>query len=190
MKKTSNEIKYWNGLRTGNEADLEALYFFCYDDLMHYGIHLMHDSNLSKEYINLVFANLWKKRNSLPEVSSPKAYIIASFRNLIIFRKKNKATLMVVYPGDDNLEAETQSNVSYEETIIELQELDQQKEKIQKVLTLLSDRQRKLMIARFMHEKSYEEIAHEFHIIVRTVYNSIHESLKILRSKLSKEDFI
>lgn len=190
MKETSAEIKYWNGLRAGYEADLQAIYFLCYDDLMHYGIHLMHDSNLSKEYINLVFANLWKKRNALPEVSSPKAYIIASFRNLIVFRKKTKATLMVVYPGDDNLEAEAQSNISYEESLIELQELDQQKEKIQKALTSLSDRQKELIISRFMHEKSYEEIADEFHVTVRTVYNSIHESLKILRSKLSKEDFL
>lgn len=189
MRTTEDEIKYWNGLRSGNETDLESLYFLFYDDLMHYGLHLTNDPTLSKEFINQVFANLWSKRNLLPEVSSPKAYIIASFRNLIVFRKESKSVLMVVYPGDEHMPADSSYGFSYEEAKIELETLEQLKEKIHHVLNSLSDRQKELIVSRFMLEKSYEEIADEFQITVRTVYNSIHESLKILRSKFTAEDF-
>lgn len=190
MKVISDEIGYWNGLRSGSESGLRSLYLLFYDDLFQYGIYLTNDAILSKEYINKVFANLWFKRNVLPEVNSPKAYIVASFRNLVIFKKQSRSAGMLVYPGDTQMPIDEYLSFSSEDAMIELEQIEQQKGKIKTALSSLTERQKEIINARFMLEKSYEEIADEFQITVRTVYNSIHESLKILRGKLSKGDFV
>ncbi len=189
MNNAPSEIKSWNGLRSGNEADLNILYRLYYHDLMHYGLYLKQDSNSCKEYINGVFANLWMKRQSLPDVSSPKAYILTSFKNLILFKKETKFSLITTYPGDEHLASTDLSLNPQDESRIELDDMEQLKARFKEAFTFLTTRQSALLSLRFMDEKSYQEIAAECNISVRTVYNSIHESLGILRSKLHRSDF-
>jgi RNA polymerase sigma factor (sigma-70 family) len=181
-------ILLWDGIRSGNEKSLHELYVLHYDDLLRYGNYLTNDIELSKEYINLLFLDLWNNRLKLPEVKNPKAYIVTSYKNKIIFRKKRARDLRIVYLANNgNDHAETVS--SYEDTLIEMQEYECLKEKLQKALSSLSERQQQLIMLRFIEELSYEEIASKLNISVRTVYNSIHESLKTLRSKMNKKEF-
>lgn len=187
MKVNVKPILLWDGLRSGNEKALRELYVCYYNDLLRYGNYLTNNVELSKDYINLVFLDLWNNRHKLPEVKSPKAYIITSYKNKIIFRKKKSGDLRIVY--SDNNENNFETTSSYEETLIELQEYEVLKEKLQKGLSALSERQQQLIVLRFIDEMSYEKIADELNISVRTVYNSIHESLKTLRKKMNKEEF-
>ncbi len=189
MKQAPDEITLWNGLRAGNEAAMEALYLLCYAFLLRYGMQITHDAALSKDYINRVFATLWQKRVILPEVTSPKAYVLVCFKNLLHFRKENKATQMLFFPGDDSFLNKEQDKWSVEETRIELEDQENKKASIERALITLPARQKELIIARFILEKSYEEIAQEFQISIRTVYNSIYEGLKTLRSKFDRNDF-
>lgn len=189
MKDNKDEIILWNGLRSGNERDLHSLYVLYYHHLLRYGLSLSGDNALSKEYINQLFFSLWTNRQKLPEVNSPKAYIITSYKNKIIFRKRDSWNLKIVLPDNPEVYSENQAETSSEDTLIELQEYESLKLKIKSILGQLSERQRELIIARFIDELSYEEIASRLNISVRTVYNSIHESLKILRSQLNEKDF-
>lgn len=189
MKVNDKPIQLWDGLRSGNQKDLHEMYVLYYHDLLRYGNYLTNDFELSKEYINHLFLSLWNNREKLPEVKNPKAYIITSYKNQIIFRKKKSGDLRIVYlDNNKNINAETVS--SYEETLIELQEYEKLKEKLQKVLSALSERQRQLIIMRFIDEMTYDEIAAQLNISVRTVYNSIHETLKILRASVNKKEFL
>lgn len=184
----NKSIELWDGLRIGNENSLNKLYLCCYSDLLRYGNYLTNDSQLSKEYVNLLFLDFWNNRHKLPQVKNPKAYIITCYKNKIIFRKKKAADLHIVY-SDNNANNNPEMVSSYEETIIELQEHEKLKEKLQKGLSSLSERQQQLIVLRFIDEMSYEEIAEQLQISIRTVYNSIHESLKTLRSKMNKKEF-
>ncbi len=188
MKIDMDEILLWNGMLSGNEKDLHSLYVLYYDDMLRYGLALTDDLELSKEYINLLFLSFWNNRQKLTDVENPKAYILASYKNKIIFRKKKVSDSKTVYYGDANNHLESIS--SYEETLVELQEYEKLKQKLQHVLACLSERQRQLIVLRFIEEMSYDEIAVHLSISVRTVYNSIHESLKILRSQINKRDFL
>jgi RNA polymerase sigma factor (sigma-70 family) len=188
MKENKRDILLWNGLRAGNEKDLHSLYVQYYNDLLRYGLFLTGDFELSKEYINLLFFNLWNNREKLPEVKTPKAYMVTSYKNKIIFRKKRSGDLKTV--GLDHENTVFDPVISCEETLIELQEHEKLKEKLKIVLATLSERQRQLIVLRFIDEMSYEEIAAQLNISVRTVYNSIHESLKLLRGKINKKEFL
>lgn len=189
MKKASDELELWNGLRAGNETALEGLYLLCFLHLLRYGMQLTHDNALTKEYINLLFARLWEKRRMLPEVASPKAYVLVSFKNLLQHRKESKASRMLFFPGEEHLLDNSPNNLTVENSRRELEDYENKKLKLAQALSSLSAHQKNLVVSRFILEKSYEEIAMEFQISIRTVYNSIHESLKILRSTVQREDF-
>lgn len=182
-----NEISLWNGLRSGDEADLRSLYGLYYNDLLRYGLHLTNDAELSKAFINYLFLSLWNNRQKLPEVKNPKAYIITSYKNRIFFRKKRPGALTVVYIDTDDDRLPTVQ--SYEETLIELQEYEILKQKLKGVLALLTARQQQIITLRFIEELTYEQIAAQLSVSVRTVYNSIHESLKLLRGQVRKNHF-
>lgn len=187
MKVHYQEILLWDGLRAGNEKDLHSLYVLYYNDLLRYGLYLTNDFELSKEYINQLFLSLWNCRQKLPEVKSPKAYIVTSYKNKIIFRVKKSGDLEIVYMDNENTYSQTVA--SSEETFIELQEYEMLKQKVKNVLVSLTERQRELIVLRFIDEMTYEDIAAQLNISIRTVYNSIHESLKLLRSQINKKDF-
>ncbi|MEO9023310.1 MAG: sigma-70 family RNA polymerase sigma factor [Ginsengibacter sp.] len=188
MKINNGEISFWEGLRSGSEKDLHSLYILYYNDLLRYGLSLTDDLEMSKDYINQVFLNLWNNRDKLPEVKNPKAYTITCYKNKIIFRKKTSGNLKIVYV--DNAIHHSPITSSCEETLIELQEYEKLKQKLNTVLSSLTERQRELITLRFIDEMSYEEIAAHLSISVRTVYNSIHESLKLLRTQVNKKDFL
>ena len=102
MKLNNQEILLWDGLRAGKEKDLHSLYILYYNDLLRYGLYLSGDLELSKEYINLLFLSFWTNRLKLPEVKNPKAYLITSYKNKIIFRKKKSGDLKMVYTENEN----------------------------------------------------------------------------------------
>ncbi|MFS8081990.1 MAG: RNA polymerase sigma factor [Ginsengibacter sp.] len=181
------DILIWNGMRAGNQKDLHAIYTDSYNDLLRYGIYLTADILLAKDHINVLFVRLWNTRDKLPEVKNPKAYLITCYKNELLFRKK-KAGIALMFPQSSS-DLDFVSTASVEDTIIELQEYEILKMRVKHLLNSLSDRQRLLIQLRFIEEMSYEEIAMQEGISVRTVYNSIHESLKLLRVNNSKLQF-
>lgn len=182
MTVRSKDILLWNGLRSGSENALHSLYICCYNDLLRYGVNLTNDSHCAKEHINAVFLDLWKNRHRLPEAENPKAYIITSYKNKIIFRKKKAGDFPIVNLDKDYNNI-CDSSGSIEQTLIEMQEYENLQQKVKAILLSLTERQRQLIVLRFIEEKTYEQIAEFLNISIRTVYNSIHESMKLLRRR-------
>lgn len=178
------DILIWNGMRAGNQKDLQTIYTTHYNDLLRYGIYITADILLAKDHINILFVRLWNTRDKLPEVKNPKAYIITCYKNELLFRKK-KAGIELTFPQSSS-SLDLVSTASVEDTVIELQDYAILKIRVKQLLNSLSDRQRHLIQLRFIEEMNYEEIAAHEGISVRTVYNSIHESLKLLRVNNSK----
>jgi RNA polymerase sigma factor (sigma-70 family) len=176
---SSTNTALWSQLRKGDEKALYGLYQLNYDDLLQYGLRISGNVEDSKDAINLVFAALWANRHQLPEASHPKAYLFTCFKNraLRIMQQRGQKLLPIHSSTEDCLPA----TASVEETLIELQEYEQLKLRTARLLSHLSDRQQQLIKLRFIEEMSYESIALRLNISVRTVYNSIHESLKALK---------
>ena len=187
-KMNNDQILLWEGLRGGSEKDFHSLYVLYYNDMFRYGYYLTSDVEVAKENINLVFLNLWDKRKKLPEVKNPKAYIISSYKNQVFLQQRKSGNLSVIYVG--NSAFYNSLNVSSpEEAVIDKQEYEILKKKLKRILSSLSERQQQLIELRFINEMSYDEIAEHLNISLRTVYNSIHESLKLLRTTTSKKEF-
>ena len=176
---SSTNTALWDQLRHGDEKALYALYQLYYDELLQYGGRLCANTHDSKDAINLVFAGLWTNREQLPSVTHPKAYLFTCFKNRMLRTlQKQQHKLVPITAATESFIIPT---ASVEEMHIELQEQEQLKQRAAQVLSQLTPRQQELIRLRFIEEMSYEKIALHLDISVRTVYNSIHESIKTLK---------
>ncbi|WP_276484868.1 RNA polymerase sigma factor [Paraflavitalea pollutisoli] len=174
---SSTDIALWDQLVQGDEQALYAFYQARYGELLQYGLRLCKDPEESKDAINIVFARIWNNRQRLPRTQHPKAYLFACYKNQLL-RQRQQAHRVIPISSDELLV----SSQSVEETLIELQEQEALRMRTAQLLSKLTDRQQELIRLRFIEGLSYEEIAQRLSISVRTVYNSIHESLKALRN--------
>lgn len=179
---SSTNTALWSQLRNGDEKALYALYQLNYDDLLQYGLRLSGNLEDSKDAINLVFAALWANRQQLPEANHPKAYLFTCFKNRVLRIKQKGQQLLAIHSSTEDCLPATDS---VEETLIELQEYELLKQRTARLLDHLTERQQQLIKLRFIEEMSYENIALRLNISVRTVYNSIHESIKALKRAFS-----
>jgi RNA polymerase sigma factor (sigma-70 family) len=176
----NDEITIWENFCAGDEKSLFALYNLFYFDLLRYGIGLTTDAALTKDFINRLFLDLWQKRDKLPVVRSPKAFLITCLRNKLLYRKKGKTDRLVF--NQANTDYHQLADQSIEAATAEIERLQEQQQQISQLLNGLSQRQREIINLRFFEELSYEDIAQKLGISVRTVYNSIHESIKLLKA--------
>jgi RNA polymerase sigma factor (sigma-70 family) len=176
----NDEIKIWENFCAGDEKSLFALYNLFYFDLLRYGIRLTTDAVLTKDFINRLFLDLWQKREKLPPVKAPKAFLITCLRNKLLYRKKGKNDRLVLNQVDTDYHQLADQSIDAATT--EIERLQEQRQKISHLLKALSQRQREIINLRFFEELSYEDIAQKLGISVRTVYNSIHESIKLLKT--------
>lgn len=144
------------------------------------GYQMCKDREFTKDVIQLLFVDLWEKRNQLGKVEHWNAYLRKSFyRKMLAELKKRKQTFDI---ADQFAEP---SVPSYENLLINLQSKIDQQRQLHDALENLPEQQRKMIQARFIQGMSYDEIAEETGKSKQTVYNQIFTAVKKLRNLLS-----
>jgi RNA polymerase sigma factor (sigma-70 family) len=170
----------WARLRAGDRDALLSLYNYYYVGLINYGLHLTGDRELTNDCITQILLRLWDKRQQLPPVENPRAYLHTCLRHELFAEKKAERTRSA---GSRSLERIADGSVpSYEEYIIQLQTNKAIADRLRKALNRLSRREKELLQLRFFEDLDYDEIASRCGITKRTAYNIIHSALKTLKS--------
>jgi len=179
---TDDHTWLWASVRNNNEQALYQLYHQQYDGLYRYGIRVCRDTELVKDAINSLFAEIWQKRNTLPELDNVKGYVFIWFkRKLFKQLKEQKAGSFINESILLNQEPEERS---YEEILIGIENNELLKEKIRRALDSLTARQKELIQLRFFEDLSFEEIAEKTNTSIRTIYNTIHAAINRLKTEL------
>jgi RNA polymerase sigma factor (sigma-70 family) len=182
--KTGNDK--WELLQSANEQDMFGGFRRCYDDLYRLGLFLYKEPELVKESIHLLFIELWKIRERLPEVTNIKEYSITIFKRVLY---KQKTGSVKHWSKIEMIDSKTGHNElftdSYEEMMISTQEDTLARNRLLAVLPQLGERQRELIRMRYFEEKSIDEIAALTALTPRTIYNTLHNSLARLRELLT-----
>jgi RNA polymerase sigma factor (sigma-70 family) len=182
MPKDASHNEIWSRLLAGNRDVLPDLYDKYYLDLMNYGLKVTGDRPMVNDCITQVLLRLWDKRGSLPEVSSPRSYLLTCLRHQIYASLKSEQKRLIHSRAIQRmLDGE---EPSYEEYLIGLQTNLLLREKLEKALNLLTDREKELLQLKFGEDLDYDEISARCGITKRTAYNIIHTSLKTLRMKV------
>lgn len=129
----------------------------------------------AKDVVQMVFINLWEKRDMLKITTSPKAYLYRSVYNESINYIKKQEVQQKHYNVIAH-EKGTASDVPFdqdEELLL--------KKRIEEVLQQLPPQCREVFVKSRAEQKKYTEIAAELGIAVKTVEAHMSKALKLIR---------
>jgi len=164
----------------GQKEALGELMRLLYNDLYAYGLSLTKDPTLTKDAIQNVFFDLWRKRENLPPIKKVKAYLLTCLRREI-------QKILVKEQQKRNTTEERSGPVvhsSVEEKMIREQNREERLLQLSQVLDLLSPKHREVIHLKFFEGMDSEEISQIMSIRLQSVYNLLSEALKSIRQKM------
>ncbi|WP_316819401.1 sigma-70 family RNA polymerase sigma factor [Pedobacter gandavensis] len=178
-------IKNWKLLAEGEKQGLYACFSYFYDDLYRFGLSLYRNPELIKESIQNLFIELWQIREKLKEVNNIQQYVFTIYKR-IIFKTSQTfiSTTVTEKVSLDDIEERFISESSYESILIASQEDEHLKKRLQYALSCLTPRQKEIIQMRYFDCLSFKEIAERTSLTERTVYNTLHNAVNVLRELL------
>ncbi len=155
----------------------EKIYTENYSRLYYYALHIVNDSEASKDILSDVFAGLWNNIDKV-EIESINAYLMTSIRHRAIdYLRRN--ILQTQYSDDYMKEA----TLFYDDGNDELE-----KDKlVEKMLSQLQPPTRDILEMCYLKRMKYAEVAEALNISPATVKKHISKALKILRELYNNE---
>jgi RNA polymerase sigma-70 factor (ECF subfamily) len=182
-----NDEELWHGLRSGDRECFFEIYKKYYHVLLFTGLKEINDPSLVKDTIQHLFLYLWEKRETIQQASNVRSYLVTSFRRKLNtdWKTSRKSGSLALISDDYSNDQEPNP----EEKMVRNEEKSNLSLLLMHQINQLPGRQKELIIQRFYEGNSYEEIAQNTGLSLRTVYNKIHEGIKKLRLDLGKSRF-
>ncbi|WP_220466303.1 RNA polymerase sigma factor [Dyadobacter psychrotolerans] len=170
----------WDSLKAGNYSAFEKIFKLNYPSLFNYGLRFNQDEDEVKDCIQILFLNIWERKEFLGSSDSIRNYLMASLRRLIL--KRLKSNSIFVELGAENpefhIELSAESQMIYDQTLTENNNL------LQDAIQNLPDRQKEALYLKFYNDRSFADIAAIMNISTRAVYKLIYKALDSLNEEL------
>lgn len=167
-----------------NDNHLLEQYFHEYHEVLHrYAYTLIKDNDDAKDIVQAVFAQLWQKRDVLTIKQSVRAYLYAATHNHCLNRIKSD---QVRKSHHHRFAANEDYTTTMGQEHLALKEL---RKEVLSAMDTLPEKCREIFYKSRFEEKSYQEIAQELSISVKTVEAQMGKALRILRTILSGKTY-
>lgn len=182
---TQSDEELWEQLKEGHKQSLRTLFLRYYDSLFRYGLSVCSKEELIEDCLQELFYQLWKGRNDLSVVQNVKGYVWISFRRKLMsqLKKKNDADNKSVH-----FKANMKQVMSKENAIINAEIRNKTHEKLQQMVSDLSEREREVVFLKYYEGMSYSEIEQILNLEYQTVRNYMYRAINRLRETLKEED--
>ncbi len=120
-------------------------------------------------------------RKEVQEIQNPKFYLLRALRNQLIDTYKLKRNYSEVLTGEITDELPYKIKITVEDEIIAAEEQAEVSQKVDEILSILTERQREIIYLRYMQECSYEEIAEIMQISVPACRKLLYRTLLKLK---------
>ncbi len=178
----SMDEKLIERLRASDPVALREVFDLYSKKIYYYALGYLKDQSLADEVVQEVFVKLWDKRDKLIETKSLKALIgtMAYHGVMDYFRsQKRKSNL------DEAL------NMASRDYLVEEELLLKEAESLyQEALAQLSPRKREIYLCSRQEGLTYQQIADQQNISVKTVEAHMSESLKFFRAYFEKANLV
>jgi RNA polymerase sigma-70 factor (ECF subfamily) len=168
-------------LLTDSEKAIVLIFKRYYGYLCKIVYKIIPDNNLVEDLTQDVFYELWRKKEQLSVTASLKAYI----RRAAVNKSLNYIRDQKIKFADSEQYPAVKSKAP---SITQQLEADELQDKIDLAIDRLPHRCRIVFILSRFEDMTYNEIAEQLDISVKTVENQISKALKLLRESLS--DFL
>lgn len=165
-------------------ANVKSIYIEHIDQLYAYALHLGFDEHVAMDAIHDIFYNLCINSTLLKEITNIKFYLFRSLKNrLIDIQRTNKEYTGIISSDEEICEnLSFQLNVTVEDELIQEEDREEIRRKVENILNQLTDRQREVIFLRYIQEYSYEEIAELMKISVESCRNLMSKAFNRLRN--------
>ena len=176
------KLDEWGCMAGGDTDAFLSIYECHYQALFSYGFSLTANSELTRDCIQDLFLEIWKKRDAInKDVTNVRAYLFTWLRRKIY---KELGRLEGEKCTDELINSFEQNTLSYEMLLVTFQQSEEKKEKLRAALNKLTKKQLEIIRLKFFENLSYAEIAAKTSLKQRTVYNLIYEALRQLRESM------
>jgi RNA polymerase sigma factor (sigma-70 family) len=167
-------------------SHIKSIYIKYIDDLYAYATHLGFDEHIVMDAIHDVFYKLCinSTPTSLEEITNMKLYLFRALKNRLIdiMQRTNKKYTEILSCGEDVHEKMSlRLNVTVEDELIQEEDREEIRRKVEKVLNRLTGRQREVIYLRYIQEHSYEEVAKLMQITVESCRNLTSKAINKMK---------
>ncbi|MFD0763335.1 RNA polymerase sigma factor [Mucilaginibacter lutimaris] len=179
--KTEKVKKNWGLLVQGDQQGLYACFDIFYDDLYRFGVCMYKNPELVKESINNLFIELWRIQDKLSAVQNVQQYVLTIYKRILYktYQQYSRDTFTTTLEEAD-VEAGA-AEQPYENILIASQQDEITKKRLQRALNQLTPRQIEIVQMRYFDQISFCEISERTGLTERTIYNTLHNAIKVLR---------
>jgi RNA polymerase sigma factor (sigma-70 family) len=175
-------VNTWAQMTGGDKDAFLTLYQSHYQSLFAYGFSISANRELTKDCIQELFLEIWKKRPSLnKEVNNVRAYLFTWLRRKI----SRELTLLDQAKFSQGIgEDFPLIQFSCEQLLIAFQQSEEKKQQLRFALDKLTKTQMEVIWLKFFENLSCQQIAERKALSSRTVYNLVYEAVKQLRESM------
>ncbi|MDC3210157.1 RNA polymerase sigma-70 factor [Saprospiraceae bacterium] len=178
-KNTDQELI--TSLQNGDESAMDVLFRRHYKSICRSVYRILKDNNLAEDIAQEVFLGLWKKRDKLKITTSVQAYLKRTAVNKSLnFIRDQK----IKFDDEEKMPVQYNNQSTSQQKL----EADDLQNLINDSIDLLPEKCRLVFTLSRFEEMTYQEIANELNISIKTVENQISKALKFLRKALKQNE--
>lgn len=187
MNLETNDYMLWEDFRKGDKQALSTIYFLYVNPLYRYGKKFSSDDELIKDLIQDLFFDLIRTRSTLGSTDHIYFYLIRSLRRRVAQHKSGSKKKEWSNDQADFLEA----NIvySFEDELINKEEVSKKESAVLKALAELSSKQREIIYYRYTCDFEYEQICELMSMKYDSARKMVFRALKSLRASLTGTNF-
>jgi RNA polymerase sigma factor (sigma-70 family) len=180
MRNNPQELaQQWIRFTQGDEAAFAFLFRTFHPFLYRYGHRLTRNDELTRDCIQVVFMNLWAKREKRPAVTQVRAYLFRAMRNEVLKRHEQGRRASSLHSEYTAVEADVV--FSSEELVTQAEAFQMKREALAEALNTLSKREREVVYLHYYENLEYREIAGIMSVHYQSVLNCLHVAFRKLR---------
>lgn len=176
MLTDESQIK-WKQFISGNDESYCWIYTTYVRKLYQYGLCFTSDTELVKDCMQDIFVYLYNSKDKLGFCDNIKFYLFASFKNNLI-KAIHKESISADFVEDIPFLIE----LTVEEQYIQNEQYVTESKKVEKLLSLLTSRQKEIIYYRFIQGMNMEEICELMDLNYQSAQNLIQRSLNKMRT--------
>lgn len=183
MQPAPSDIELVEKLQEGDIEAFDLLYEKYAGKLYTFGLKYLRSVSETEELVQSVFLKIWGNHKNLKKELSFKSYIFTIAYNEMcnLFRERSYHQKFI----DETRQEDSKSSSDIEDSI----DLQIVMERVQQIVDKLPERQKTIFLKSREEGKSTKKIADEVGLTPGTIDNYLSASMKIIRSRLRKENF-
>ena len=166
-------------LVTDGESAIDLIFRKYYTFLCKSVYRIIPDGQITEDLAQEVFYEVWKKRDKLKITASLKAYLKRAALNKALNYIRDQKIDFRNAPAKEEL-------ISKQDSIVQELAADNLQQEINAAIDNLPERCRLVFVLSRFEEMSYQQIADQLGISIKTVENQISKALKSLRVALAE----